>query len=1154
MDGAMEAAAPIVSPAYIEFQREVVINSDIWSTTARILSADFGFEGIIGIPGLGGASTLGLAVAAGAGVNADFATLTPQPPLRALTAATPVASLIQGGYGAQVIHGDALPIVFSLPVLPGTLAPTDIAIRLNTGEVVTPQAVGLNPNLEYNERNVVVVFGEFGNRLTPGTEGAIHPVSVEIVSDDKPLMLVGPDGLQSAVGMTAASGNPYVTGPSLLAAKLSRFSAVGDSGPVSLMGGVTNDGATLYQGAATYRLRLLTNGGFSPDGVSAIRPGDFSRFFQLQAVDSEGRLVTITQDGVAYDLGPGLGIVKVVGLADLGVPPAGIPAPYYLADNDNYIDIILTGDDAAVRSLLNVKIPTAAEAGYSDIYTPGGPGRTPVTGTIYTRPAATQTLAITDSLDRLTTVSYAAQQVAAYDRHDNLPVIFRLHHAGTGDTVLTASSNRAASLLAQGYGEQGVPFANDGNSQATLAVREFYSAAAGDHVYTADAVEIERLLLPGSGYQDQGVVFRAMGHAAPGAAPIHRFFSANTGNHLYSPSLTEGFTSDGYAYEGVAWYAADLLPGPKGVVTFDRSDALDFTGSLTGNDTLLKQGVGILTLSGESRLTGGTQVAAGTLEVNGSLETTSLTIVTGSALSGSGTVTGSVLNAGTLSPGRSPGVLTIRGDVVSVATADLRVEIDGPVAGAGEGRHDRLVVSGGFAADGIVTAVLRGFAEADATSFTPALGQGFTILQAAGGITGGFTGLNQPAGGLPAGARLDLSYGSTDVALLVTPSSYAGIGGLDEGQRSVGASLDSLRPAAGTRQMNDRGVLFEALYRTAPAAIPAALTTMGGALHPDMVRGGLDAARMFSDILSDRQALLRRGAVSGTGQALPEIDGTDNDVRLSDSAAANAANLWARINLGSRNGSGLDRDQVGLTTGFDVPAPGNSRLGAAIGYVRTDLDGAGGDSTMNSYMLAAYGGITHGRLFGTADIAFGMSDHDARRPIRFGSIDRLALSDGKGSQFGAGFTAGYRATVAGLLFEAAGGLRYDQVSGEGFREAGAGALDLSVDNLDLHALRSEAGLRLAARYRSTADLIVEPELHVRWDHDFRDVAARSLFRLDGAGFHQAGAARGRDAAVIGAGLTARKDGWLEAFAQIDLDRREGEVGRTASLGIRLRFG
>lgn len=1149
----MEAAAPVVSPAYIELQREVVINSDIWSTTARILSADFGFEGIIGIPGLDGASTLGLAVAAGAGVNADFAGLTPEPPLRALTSATPVTGLIQGGYGAPVIHGDALPIVFSLPVLPGTLAATDIAIRLNTGEVVTPQAVGLNPNHEYNERNVVVVFGEFGNRLTPGTDGAIYPVSVEIVPDDRPLMLIGPDGPQSAVGLTAASGNPYVTGPSLLAAKLSRFSAVGDAGPASLTAGMTNDGATLYQEAATYRLRLLTNGGFSPDGVSAIRPGDFSRFFQLQAVDSEGRLVTITRDGVAYDLGPGLGVVKVVGLADLGPPAAGIPIPYYRADNDNYIDIILTGDEAAVRSLLNVKIPTAAEAGYSDIYTPGGPGRTPVAGTIYTKPAAAQTLAITDSLDGLTTVSHAAQQVAAYDRHDNLPVIFRLHHAGTGDSVLTASSNRAAALLAQGYGEQGVPFANDGNSQATLAVREFYAATAGDHVYTADAAEIERLLLPGSGYQDLGVAFRMMGQAAPGTAPIHRFFSATIGNHLYSPSLTEGFTSDGYTYEGIAWYAADLLPGIKGAVTFDRSDSLDFAGSLTGNDTLLKQGTGTLTLSGASRLTGTTQVAAGLLQVDGGLETTLLTTVTGSTLSGIGIVTGSVFNAGTLSPGRSPGALTIRGDVINAATADLRIELDGAVAGMGEGRHDRLVVSGGFAAAGTVTPVLRGFAEAGASPFTPALGQGFTILQAAGGIAGGFAALNQPASGLSAGTRFDILYGSTELTLLVTPSSYAGLDGLDERQQSVATALDAVRPAAGVRLADDRATLFDALYSTAPAAVPAALTGMGGALHADTVGGGLDAARMFAGILSDRQALVRRGAISGTGWPLPEIDGTENDMRLSDSAAASAPNFWARINLASRNGGGLDRDQMGLATGFDMQGSGNLRLGAAFGYVRTDLDGAGGNSELNSYMLAAYGGFTHGHLFGTADIALGVTDHDSRRPVRFGAIDRVALSDGKGNQFGAGFTAGYRATVAGLLFEAAGGLRYDQISGDGFRETGAGVLDLSVDGLDLHALRSEAGFRLAARYRSTTDVIVEPELHVRWDHDFRDVAARGLFGLDGAGFRQSGAARGRDTAVVGAGLTARKDGWLEAFAQVDLDRREGELGRTVSLGMRVRF-
>ncbi|GAB4170683.1 MAG: hypothetical protein OHK0024_06740 [Thalassobaculales bacterium] len=46
-----------------------------------------------------------------------------------------------------------------------------------------------------------------------------------------------------------------------------------------------------------------------------------------------------------------------------------------------------------------VLISTSAEAGYSDLYTPGGPGRTPTAGTIYTEPSAAQRFGITVSLE-----------------------------------------------------------------------------------------------------------------------------------------------------------------------------------------------------------------------------------------------------------------------------------------------------------------------------------------------------------------------------------------------------------------------------------------------------------------------------------------------------------------------------------------------------------------------------------------------------------------------------------------------------------------------------------------------------------------------------------------------------------------------------------
>ncbi|MFN8611845.1 MAG: hypothetical protein U0931_30150 [Vulcanimicrobiota bacterium] len=81
-------------------------------------------------------------------------------------------------FGVPVVRTDAMPIEFSFPILPSSLDLGDVAIHMNDDSVVTPQAAALNPNFDFNERAVVVVFKEFANRLDPrkpATRPLPHP-------------------------------------------------------------------------------------------------------------------------------------------------------------------------------------------------------------------------------------------------------------------------------------------------------------------------------------------------------------------------------------------------------------------------------------------------------------------------------------------------------------------------------------------------------------------------------------------------------------------------------------------------------------------------------------------------------------------------------------------------------------------------------------------------------------------------------------------------------------------------------------------------------------------------------------------------------------------------------------------------------------------
>jgi hypothetical protein len=381
-------------PLYLPLLEDVLINADLWSDKPEIMSAGYGFQGIQGVPQ--GESYV---IAAG---GAWETVITPNPPYRALTSAA-APSGISTSFGYPTYYADAIPVVFSWPVLPSTVSPTDFSVTLNTGEVVTPYVASINPNLEFNERSVVVMFGSFGNRLAPGQRGAIYPINVAVV---KGLKLVGPNGPVSAVGLAKDSSNPYEpnSGPTLLAAKLSTMNIIGEGIGccTAFSSGYPNNGVSYYGVSnAQYRLRLYTTGGFSPDGVAAVLPTGFSTFFKIQVTHMDGSQSWITQTGVPYTFPEG--VIEVVGLADLGLAGTAINDAY-VEDFDNYIDIVLKGDEAAMRRITAVEIP--ASGGYKPFYNPGGPGNNPTPGVIYTSPGPYILQPVTMALDNPLTVTY----------------------------------------------------------------------------------------------------------------------------------------------------------------------------------------------------------------------------------------------------------------------------------------------------------------------------------------------------------------------------------------------------------------------------------------------------------------------------------------------------------------------------------------------------------------------------------------------------------------------------------------------------------------------------------------------------------------------------------------------------------------------------
>jgi autotransporter-associated beta strand protein len=151
---------------------------------------------------------------------------------------------------------------------------------------------------------------------------------------------------------------------------------------------------------------------------------------------------------------------------------------------------------------------------------------------------------------------------------------------------------------------------------------------------------------------------------------------------------------------------------------------------IAGTGGVTKAGSGILTLSGNSTYGGVTTVSLGKLLVNGnnSAATGALTVAAGATLGGSGTIGGATAVDGTLSPGNSPGVLSIASLVLGGSSTSL-FEIGGTSRGTAYDGVD-ITQSGGLTYGGALS-----------LTFTSTFGDNttFNLFDFAGAFSGNFS-------------------------------------------------------------------------------------------------------------------------------------------------------------------------------------------------------------------------------------------------------------------------------------------------------------------------------------------------------------------------------------------------------------------------------
>ena len=113
-----------------------------------------------------------------------------------------------------------------------------------------------------------------------------------------------------------------------------------------------------------------------------------------------------------------------------------------------------------------------------------------------------------------------------------------------------------------------------------------------------------------------------------------------------------------------------------------------------------------------------TQNSGATTVLAGAALQTNLLALIGGALTGNGTVVGTVNSTASVSPGASPGTLTIDGDYIQATSGSLTIQLGGTAPGT---QYDRLLVSGSVTLDGTLNV-------STINGFTPITGNAFQIL------------------------------------------------------------------------------------------------------------------------------------------------------------------------------------------------------------------------------------------------------------------------------------------------------------------------------------------------------------------------------------------------------------------------------------------